>query len=77
MSPLFYQEVKKKTDLLRSDYGGMMSVKDLMHELGFGSHHTVNNWIRDNGVEGVKVGRSVKYETDQVARVIVNARGMV
>lgn len=77
LSPAFYREVEKKTKLLRADYGGMMSIKDLMRELGFGSHHTVNNWVRDTGLEGVRIGRSVRYETDQVARVIVSARGMV
>ena len=57
MSPAFYREVEKKTKLLREDYGGMMSIKDLMRELGFGSHHTVKNWVRENGVEGVRIGR--------------------
>lgn len=78
MSPAFYKEVKRKTELLRADYGGMMTVKDIMRELGIGSHHTVNNWLRENDVEGVKVDRkSVKYETDLIARRIVEQRGMV
>ena len=71
-----YQEVEKKTKLLREDYGGMMSTKDLMRELNR-SRNTVNNWVKENGLEGVRIGRSIRYETDQVACVIVNARGMV
>lgn len=77
MSTAFYKEVEKKAKLLRADYGGMMSIKDLMRELGFDSHHTVKNWITENGVEGVRIGRSIRYETDQVAQVIVAGRGMV
>lgn len=77
MSPVLYSEIEKKTKLLREDYGGMMTAKQLMRELGFGSYHTVQDWIRESGLDGVRVGRSVKFETDQVARVIVNARGMV
>lgn len=77
MSPEFYREVKRKTEILRADYGGMMSVKDIMRELGFWSRHTVINWLRDNSVDGVKVDRkSVKYETDLIARRIVEQRGM-
>lgn len=77
LSPALYREVEKKTKLLREDCGGMMSIKDLMRELGFGSHHTVKKWVMDNGVESVRVGRSVKFECEQITKVIVAQRGMV
>lgn len=77
MSPAHAREIEKKTKLLRADYGGMMTIKQLMKELGFGSHHTVYAWLRENNVEGIRIGRSVRYECDQIARIIVDARGMV
>lgn len=77
MSPSFYKEVERKTKLLRADYGGMMFLKDLARELNYSSYNSVRAWLREHSVEGVKRGKSVAYETDQVAKAIVAARGMV
>lgn len=76
MSPAYYKEVEKKTKLLRADYGGMMNIEQLRQELGL-CRNSVYAWVREHALEGVKVGRVIKYETDQVARVIVDGRGMV
>lgn len=76
MSPAFYKEVEKKTKLLRADYGGMMLLKDLARELNYSSHNSVRAWLREHAVEGVRRGKSVAYETDQVAKAIVSSRGM-
>lgn len=76
MSPAYYKAVEKKTKLLRADYGGMMNIEQLRQELGL-CRNSVYAWVREHALEGVKVGRITKYETDQVARVIVDGRGMV
>lgn len=76
MSPANSREIEKKTKLLRADYGGMMNIEQLRQELGL-CRNSVYAWVREHALEGVKVGRVIKYETDQVARVIVDGRGMV
>ncbi len=76
MSPAYYKEIEKKTKLLRADYGGMMNIEQLRQELGL-CRNSVYAWVREHALEGVKVGRVIKYETDQVARVIVDGRGMI
>lgn len=76
MSPAHSQEIKDKIKLLRADYGGMMNIEQLRQELGL-CRNSVYAWVREHSLEGVKVGRVIKYETDQVARVIVDGRGMV
>ena len=76
MSPAYYKEIEKKTKLFRADYGGMMNIEQLRQELGL-CRNSVYAWVREHDLEGVKVGRVIKYETDQVARVIVDGRGMV
>ena len=76
MSPAHSQEIKEKIKVLRADYGGMMNIEQLRQELGL-CRNSVYAWVREHALEGVKVGRVIKYETDQVARVIVDGRGMV
>lgn len=76
MSPAHYQEIKEKIKLLRADYGGMMGIEQLCQELGL-CRNSVYAWVREHNVPGNKVCRSVKYETDLVARVIVDGRGMI
>ena len=50
---------------------------DLTKELGYNSPKSARAWLATVGVEAVKVGRGIRYETDQVAKAIVNGRGMV
>lgn len=76
MSPAHSREIEKKIKLLRADYGGMMNIEQLRQELGL-CRNSVYAWVREHALEGVKVGRVIKYETDQVARVIVDGRGMI
>lgn len=77
MSQAFYKEVEKKTKLLRADYGGMMTLAQLTHELGYHCPKRARAWIREHSVEGVRRGKSVAYETDQIAKAIVLSRGMI
>lgn len=72
-----YNEIKEKRQILRDIYGGMMSIADLTKELGYNSPKSARAWLSTVEVEAVKVGRGIRYETDQVAKAIVNGRGMV
>ena len=72
-----YNEIKEKRQILRDIYGGMMTIADLAKELGDSSHKSARAWLATVDVEAVKVGRSLRYETDQVAKAIVDGRGMV
>ena len=69
--------IAEKRKMLRSLYGGMMSVTDLMDEFGYKSEESAKRAIRDMGVEPTKIGRSKKYDTDTVARRLVELRGSV
>lgn len=77
MSPAYYREVDIKRKILRDIYGGMMTLAQLSQELGYSSNNSTKKWVREHALEGVRMGKSVRYETDQVARVIVDGRGMV
>ena len=61
---------------MRDIYGGMMTVVDLAKELGYNSRGAARAWLSEAAVPGVRMGRSVRYETDLVARAIVDRRGM-
>ena len=68
-----YRTVNTVKNEMYDRYGGMMTVADLMAELGV-NRAVAKKWAEDN-VPGVKIGKRVKYETRLVARAIVDARG--
>lgn len=72
-----YNAIREKRQILRDIYGGMMSIADLTKELGYKSPKSARAWLATVGVEAVKVGGGIRYETDQVAKAIVDGRGMV
>lgn len=71
-----YQEIREKRTILRDLYGGMMSLKDLSRELGTGSKDATRNAVKDMGLPATQVGRMKKYDTDEVAKRLVERRGM-
>ena len=54
-----------------------MTIADLTKELGYNSPKSTRAWLATVAVEAVRVGRGLRYETDQVAKAIVDGRGMV
>lgn len=68
-------EVKAKRDILRSIYGGMMSLSDLCQEIGMNKDRA-RAWAKEHEV-GALIGTRVKYDTDLVAKAIVYSRGAV
>lgn len=69
-----YELIQQKAEALFERYGGMMTTTDLCKELGV-NPEAAKAWARDNGI-GNRVGKRIKYETDEVARRIVETRGM-
>ena len=76
MAAAIYNEIAEKRRTMRDLYGGMMNLTQLAHELGLKDKRVAKAWAAQNGI-GNQVGRFVKYETDQVAKKIVQGRGMV
>lgn len=68
-------EIREKRNILREIYGGMMSQADLGRELGM-KPADATNWAREQGI-GTLIGKRFKFETDMVAKVLVQRRGMI
>lgn len=66
--------IREKRNILRKIYGGMMTLADLAQELGM-NRDGAKAWAAEKCI-GNRVGRRVKYETDEVAKHIVLLRGM-
>ncbi len=68
--------IAEKRRILRDEYGGMLTLKQLAQELGYASTISARSWAASHSLEGVRMGRTVRYEADVVAKVIVDSRGM-
>lgn len=68
--------IKEKRKILREVYGGMMTLRDLMVELGYQSEKSASRAAIEMDIPGTMVGRSKRYDTDVVARRLVELRGM-
>lgn len=69
-----YSNIAEKRKIMRELYGGMMTLTDVAHELGR-TRDVARAWVRGLGL-GTQIGKRVYYETDEVAKAIVQARGM-
>lgn len=69
-----HTEIRAKRNILREIYGGMMSANDLHRELGM-EPEAASKLMLANGI-GNRIGKRVKFETDMVAKFIVERRGM-
>lgn len=67
-------DIREKRNILRDLYGGMMTIADLAQELNM-KPEDAKAWAMENGL-GVLIGKRVKVESDMVAKVIVQRRGM-
>ena len=68
-------EIKEKRTILRDRYGGMMERKDLMIELGYKTERSAVRAAQEMGILPTQIGKSKKYDTDTVARRLVELRG--
>lgn len=69
------REIKALADDFWNRYGGMMTLTDVSKELGVGSRQTAKKFVDAREIPGIVVGDRIKYESRQVAKAIVNARG--
>lgn len=53
-----------------------MTLRDLAEEFGYRSEKSASRAARDMGIEPTMIGKSKKYDTDSVARRLVELRGM-
>ena len=68
-------QIREKRNIMREEYGGMMSLTQLAGELGFKDARSAKAWAAQHGL-GNQCGRYIKFETDMVAKLIVLGRGM-
>jgi hypothetical protein len=68
-----HAEIRQKRNIMREIYGGMMTAEDLHKELGM-KPEAARQLMLDNGI-GLVLGNRVKFETDMVAKFIVERRG--
>lgn len=71
-----YKQIAEKRNILRSIYGGLMTLEQVKQELGYKSNAATKRAIEELDVPGVKIGRSVRYDTDVLAKRIVERRYM-
>mgnify|MGYP005809384411 CR=1 FL=1 len=71
-----YKEIADKRKILRDQYGGMMSLEDIKIELGYRSRESALAAAREMDIPVTRIGRMKKYDTDIVARRLVELRGM-
>lgn len=69
-------EIAEKRRILRAVYGGMMNLTQLTRELGLKDSRVAKAWAAEKGI-GNLVGRTIRFETDVVAKLIVQGRGMI
>ena len=69
-------QIREKRNILRDRYGGMMERKDLMIELGYKTEKSAVRAAQEMGILPTRVGKSKKYDTDTVARRLIELRGM-
>lgn len=74
MAGSLYNNIAEKRKILRELYGGMMTLTDVAKELSV-TRGVAREWVRSKGL-GAQIGKRVYYETDEIAKAIVQARGM-
>lgn len=64
--------IREKRKILRETYNaGALTTKQLARELGVKDYRTAQKWARQTGVKTIRMGRRIKYDVDDLARVLV------
>ena len=74
MATKIYTDIAEKRKILREIYGGMMTLTDVAKELSV-TRSVARAWVRELGL-GSQIGKRIYYETDEIAKAIVQGRGM-
>lgn len=69
--------IVQKRRIMRQEYGGLMSLKDLAHELGFRDTRAAKQWAVSHKVRAVQMPKQGgqmchKFDTDHVAQILMN-----
>lgn len=70
----FHKDVAEKRKIMRELYGGLMTAEDLQKEFGMRADQA-SALMKEKGF-GVLIGKRIKFDTDLVAKYIVEKRGM-
>lgn len=71
-----YDEIREKRKILRDLYGGSMTNRQLMDELGIKSKDTLRRAVQEMRIPVTVVSGRNRYDTDEVARRLVQLRNM-
>lgn len=72
--PGYPAQLRVKQETLRRLYGGMMTLSEVSRELGYRSRTAARDWLESHMVPEVLIGVVPRYESDVVAKVIVDSR---
>lgn len=67
-------QLAAKQKLLYSRYGGMMTLSAVSRELGYKNRAVAQEWVLRHRIPEVQIGAVTRYESDVVARAIVDSR---
>ena len=78
MSSALNREIAEKRRLMYETHGGIMSPTDIAKEVGYAPRSkNGDRWAQEHNIPAVRMGaRKRGYETDLVAKAIVQGRGM-
>lgn len=73
------REIAEKRRLMYQRHGGIMSPTDVAREVGYFARAVLGDkWAAEHDIPAVRMGPHKRgYETDLVAKAIVQGRGMV
>lgn len=69
-----YKAIREKRNILRERYAGLMTLKQLSEEIGYKDVRFAKKWAQDVDLKMVQIGKSVRYDTDHLARILVDRR---
>ena len=69
-----YDEIREKRKIMRDIYGGAMTNRQLMAELGVKSRDTLRRAVQEMGIPVTVVAGRNRYDTDEVAKRLVQLR---
>ena len=75
MTPL-YREITEKRNILRKQYGGLMTLEQVKQELGYKTGSSARKAMQKLGVPIIKIGNRKRYNTDILAKRLVQLRDM-
>lgn len=67
-------QLRVKQEALFRRYGGMMTLSEVSRELGYRNRVAARDWLIDKMVPEVRIGAVSRYESDVVAKAIVDSR---